>query len=102
MLSCPQRFYLHLHDDSGISNGVNANNGFDTGGEMPTTRMTLDELQNSSSVAISRVEAARALDVDVRTISRAIDDGSIPSVRIGRRVLIPRLPFLALFGAAND
>ncbi|APE12064.1 DNA-binding protein [Rhodococcus sp. 2G] len=54
------------------------------------------------TLGLTRTDAARALGVDVRTISRGIEDGTIPSVRIGRRLLIPRIPFLALFGAAND
>lgn len=62
----------------------------------------MEELAEMRKLAITKAEAAHALDVDVRTVSRAIADGSIPSVRVGRRVLIPRLPFLALFGAAND
>lgn len=52
--------------------------------------------------ALSKREAAEIAGVDVRTLTKGIEDGSIPSIRIGRRVLIPRAPFLALFGAAND
>jgi hypothetical protein len=38
------------------------------------------------------------LDVDPRTIDRAIEDGTISVVRLGRRLLIPRRPFLAALG----
>lgn len=61
----------------------------------------LGEVRGMAKVAITKAEAARALGVDVRTVTRSIEDGSIPFVHIGRRVLIPRLPFLALFGAAD-
>lgn len=69
---------------------------------MQSTRATLSRLQQSDVVAITRTEAAEILGIDIRTVTRAIKDGSIPSVRLGRRVLIPRLPFLAMFGAANE
>jgi excisionase family DNA binding protein len=45
------------------------------------------------------VEAAAALGVDPRTITTSIDNGSIPSVRLGRRVVIPREKFLRIFDA---
>lgn len=61
--------------------------------------ITLDDLRNSSDVAITRTAAAAALNVDPRTITVGIENGTIPSVKLGRRVLIPRIPFLALFGA---
>ena len=50
-------------------------------------------------VALTRTEAARIARVDRRTIDKGIEDGTIQAVRIGRRLLIPRAPFLALFGA---
>lgn len=61
--------------------------------------VTLDDLRKSRDVAITRTAAAAALGVDPRTITVGIEDGTIPSVKLGRRVLIPRIPFLALFGA---
>jgi excisionase family DNA binding protein len=42
------------------------------------------------------------MDVDPRTVTRAIEDGQLPSVRLGRRVLIPRLPLLELLGIDPD
>ena len=65
------------------------------------TATTISDIANMDTFAITRAVGARALDIDVRTITRGIEEGTIPSVKIGRRVLIPRLPFLALFGA-ND
>lgn len=61
--------------------------------------MNLDDALRSRAAAFSVSETAQLLDVDRRTVSRAIEDGDIPSVRLGRRVLIPRLPLLALLGA---
>ncbi|HEY0246624.1 MAG TPA: helix-turn-helix domain-containing protein [Gryllotalpicola sp.] len=64
---------------------------------MRTSTVTIDELQESRSVVITRSEAASALGVDPRTVTIAIENGDIPSVRLGRRVVIPREKFLRLF-----
>lgn len=64
---------------------------------MRTVTVTLDDLRRSRSAVITRTEAAAALGVDPRTITASIDNGTIPSVRLGRRVVIPREKFLALF-----
>lgn len=64
---------------------------------MRTVTVTLDDLRNSRSAIITRTEAAAALGVDPRTITASIENGAIPSVRLGRRVVIPREKFLALF-----
>lgn len=58
---------------------------------------TLEEARASTAATITRVEAGAIAGVDPRTISTGIKDGTIPSIRIGRRVLIPREKFLALF-----
>ncbi|MBL5973687.1 MAG: DNA-binding protein [Candidatus Leucobacter sulfamidivorax] len=44
--------------------------------------------------------AAAVLEVDPRTVSAGIKEGTIPSVRLGRRVVIPREKFLTLFEVA--
>ena len=64
---------------------------------MRTVTVTLDDLRRSRSAVITRTEAAAALGVDPRTITTSIDNGTIPSVRLGRRIVIPREKFLALF-----
>lgn len=64
---------------------------------MRTVTVTLDDLRASRSAVITRADAAAALGVDPRTITASIDNGSIPSVRLGRRVVIPRERFLRLF-----
>jgi hypothetical protein len=38
------------------------------------------------------------LSLDPRTVDHGIEDGTIPAVHVGRRVLIPRRPFLLAFG----
>lgn len=57
-----------------------------------------EELRATDREVINRAEAARLLGVDPRTIDRGIEDGTLPAVRLGRRVLIPRRPFLDRFG----
>jgi len=64
--------------------------------------MNLDEARTSTAAALTVTQVAALLEVDVRTVSRACEDGQLPSLRIGRRLLIPRLPLLSLLGAAPD
>lgn len=56
------------------------------------------ELRTTDREALNRAEVARLLGVDARTLDHAIQDGTIPAIRLGRRVLIPRRPFLETFG----
>lgn len=64
---------------------------------MRTTMVTIDQLRESQSVIITRAEAASALGIDPRTVTIAIENGDIPSIKLGRRVVIPREKFLRLF-----
>ena len=64
---------------------------------MRTATATIDTLRGSRSLVITRTDAAAALGVDPRTVTAGIDNGTIPSVKLGRRVLIPREKFLRLF-----
>lgn len=64
---------------------------------MRASTVTIDQLRESRSVVITRTEVAAALGVDPRTVTIAIESGSIPSVKLGRRVVIPREKFLRLF-----
>ena len=61
------------------------------------TQMTMDSLRQSNKVVLTKGEVASALGVDPRTLTNGIADGTIPSLRIGRRVVIPRERFLAIF-----
>ncbi|RIX26469.1 helix-turn-helix domain-containing protein [Amnibacterium setariae] len=61
--------------------------------------MNLDELRRSKAATITRADAAELLDCDPRTITAGIAAGTIPAIHIGRRVVIPREPLLALLTA---
>ncbi|WP_206050796.1 helix-turn-helix domain-containing protein [Nocardioides speluncae] len=59
--------------------------------------LTLDDLRKSTKATISLTEAGAALGVAPRTVSTGIAEGNIPAIKLGRRVVIPREKFLALF-----
>ncbi|MBB2957295.1 helix-turn-helix domain-containing protein [Pseudoclavibacter helvolus] len=63
--------------------------------------MTLAKARDSSDAVLSRREVAEILGVDPRTVTAGIDAGEIPVIRVGRRVLIPKDRFLALFASAE-
>lgn len=60
----------------------------------------LTALRQSDAAVLTSTEVAELFGVDPRTISSAIANGELPSVRIGRRVFIPREPLLAMLSAA--
>lgn len=60
---------------------------------------TWAEARYADREVLNRAEVASLLALDPRTIDHAIADGTIPAVHVGRRILIPRRPFLAAFGA---
>ncbi len=64
--------------------------------------MDLDDLRMSRAAVVTVAQAASISSVDVRTVSRAIENGELPALRLGRRVLIPRLPLLAALGVSVD
>lgn len=59
-----------------------------------------DDLRASDRIALTPTEVARLLGVDRRTISRAIEDGDLPGVRIGRKLFISRVAFIKKFDVA--
>jgi excisionase family DNA binding protein len=61
----------------------------------------LEWLRASTAATVTRADVAALLDVDERTVTRAVEAGQIPSLRVGHRVLIPRLPLLELLGATS-
>lgn len=69
---------------------------------MPTPTLTLDEVRAMKQPTLKRIEVAQVLDVDPRTVTEGIRNGSIPAIKLGRRVLIPREKFLKLFEVEND
>lgn len=62
-------------------------------------KITLAQVRVMEAAALSRSQVAELFEVDPRTISRAIRDGELPSVKLGNRVFIPREPLLALLAA---
>jgi excisionase family DNA binding protein len=62
----------------------------------------LDELRSSRAAVVTVAQAASVFGVDVRTVTRAIENGELPALRLGRRVLIPRLSLLAALGVRVD
>jgi len=64
---------------------------------MRTATVTVEMLRESRSLVITRADAPAALGVDPRTVTAGIENGSIPSVKLGRRVVIPREKFLRIF-----
>ena len=64
--------------------------------------MDLDELRISRAAVVTVAQAASVFGVDARTVTRAIENGELPALRLGRRLLIPRLPLLAALGVSVD
>ncbi|SBS70207.1 helix-turn-helix domain-containing protein [uncultured Microbacterium sp.] len=50
------------------------------------------------SLALTMKDAAALVGVDYRTIKQGIDTGTIPTVQLGARRLIPRAELLRVFG----
>lgn len=53
---------------------------------------------SSTSLALTMKDAAKLVGVDYRTIKLGIDNGTIPTVQLGPRRMIPRVPLLRTFG----
>lgn len=62
--------------------------------------MTLDEVVKSDSAVLTIAEVASVLRIDERTVRRGCANGDLPSVHVGRRLLVPRLDLLKILGAA--
>jgi excisionase family DNA binding protein len=60
--------------------------------------MDLEDLRASRSAVVTVAQAASIFGVDVRTVSRAIQTGELPVLRLGPRILIPRIQLLELLG----
>lgn len=61
-----------------------------------TVRRDVKWLQGSAPELISRQPIAEVLDTDRTTVDTLIANGTLPSVRLKRRVLIPRQAVLDL------
>jgi excisionase family DNA binding protein len=56
----------------------------------------------ASPYTVDEARAAIGDKVSRNGFYEAIARGEIPSVRVGRRILIPRAPFNAMFGIADQ
>lgn len=56
----------------------------------------LVSLRASTRATLTVAEVAELLEVDHRTVLRAIRDEQLPSIPVGRRILVPREPLLAM------
>lgn len=50
------------------------------------------------SLALTMKDAAKLVGVDYRTIKLGIENGTIPTIQLGPRRMIPRVPLLRVFG----
>jgi excisionase family DNA binding protein len=53
---------------------------------------------SSASLALTMKDAAKLVGVDYRTIKLGIENGTIPTVQLGPRRMIPRAGLLRAFG----
>lgn len=53
---------------------------------------------SSNSLALTMKDAAKLIGVDYRTIKLGIESGTIPTIQLGPRRMIPRVPLLRVFG----
>jgi excisionase family DNA binding protein len=67
--------------------------------------MKIDEVRESDAAVLTVTQVTELLSdlegrqLDERTVRRACEDGQLPCIHVGRRVLIPREPLLALLTA---
>lgn len=62
----------------------------------PGEHVDLEWLRGSTAAALTLRQTAQVLDLDPRTVSDGVKRGEIPAIKIGRRILIPREPLLAM------
>lgn len=58
--------------------------------------INIEDVQGMTEATIPVRDAAEVLGCDRRTVYRGIEDGTIPGIKIGRRVMILRIPFLRM------
>jgi excisionase family DNA binding protein len=58
--------------------------------------MNLADLLASTAAALTVTQVASLLDLDERTVRRACEDGDLPRLKVGRRLLIPTEPLRQL------
>ena len=68
---------------------------------MDNERMTLARLRASDAPTLSVEQAGQVLGLSRRSAYRAASAGQIPTIRLGRRLAVPRLRLLAMLGAGE-
>lgn len=58
--------------------------------------------RSPQSLALTMKDAAKLVGVDYRTIKQGIDSGTIPTIELGPRRMIPRIPLLRVFGITPE
>jgi len=58
--------------------------------------VTLEDLRTTKDAAWTVTAVAGLLHLDERTVRRACEDGQLPCLHVGRRLLIPTEPLRAL------
>ena len=90
---------------SGVHSPISAAHKHPMSNQSPTASFSSicgwKDLLASDRVALTPTEVARLLRVDRRTVSRAIEDGDLPGVRIGRQLFISRVAFIKKFEMAS-
>lgn len=54
--------------------------------------------RSQDCLALTMKDVAKLVGVDYRTIKLGIENGTIPTVQLGPRRMIPRVPLLRAFG----
>jgi excisionase family DNA binding protein len=57
---------------------------------------------DNECVTLTVEEAARMLGISRNSAFRAVQRGQLPSIRIGRRILVPRARLAALIAASTE
>lgn len=58
--------------------------------------------RSPQSLALTMKDAAKLVGVDYRTIKQGIEGGTIPTVQLGLRRMIPRAGLLRAFGVEAE
>ncbi|AZZ54287.1 DNA-binding protein [Rathayibacter festucae DSM 15932] len=59
-------------------------------------------MTSAGPAALTFKEAAALVQIDQRKISAAVKNGTIPSIQLGARRMIPRAALLRVFGIVED
>jgi excisionase family DNA binding protein len=70
--------------------------------QLPTTPKSRRKIDTVEKLTYTIAEAARALGISERSVYNRIYDGTLPRVRVGRRVLIPAAALLDMAGQSPN